>query len=492
MKDLRARHFGLPRIFLLVGLVFALCTGTARAVEVVSDPLVEANTLQALVRDAEAAAKRIQIINNQIAQLIQLRNTFAAVSHGNLAALGNLVPELGALGVTVPLGEDTTALIRAFGGAAADLGATATLTQDVLRTDQFFAPTANDFRAVMLNQAAVSAAAAKAAAQAALTSNTERLTHLNTLRHGLGTTPDVKASTDATARLAGEQATAQAQTNQLLALLLLQNAQTATTTAREQQMWRCSAEALVAEAKAAAAAAANGTVTLVTNRVSAVNCASPAAAATTTAPPSGDTGSVASGSGAASPVSGDGTALATMLGTSWGQAAADNASALGVNPAALAATCVLESNCQANPGGTGTISGAFQMSNGTYAQTVSEVSASNPDVAARITTKNDPASQAITASQYLLDGAQSLRAAGISSPTTLDVRGYYQFGPANGAGLAMAPGNQLMTTALTGLSARTLAANNISSETTVGQWRASVTSKIGAAASQPVLLGSPT
>ena len=481
----------MPRIFLLIGLAFALCTGTARAVDVVSDPLVEANTLQSLVRDAEAAAKRIQIINNQIAQLIQLRNTFAAVSHGNLAALGNLVPELGALGVTLPLGEDTTALIRAFGGAAGDLGATATLTQDLLRTDQFFAPSANDFRAVMLNQAAVSAAAAKAAAQTALTSNTERLTHLNTLRNGLGTTTDVKAAADATARLAGEQATAQAQTNQLLALLLLQNAQTATTTAREQQMWRCSAEALVAEAKAAAAAAANGTVTLVTNRASAVNCA-PAAAATTTAPPSGGTGSVASGSGAASPVSGDGTALATMLGTSWGQAAADNASALGVNPAALAATCVLESNCQANPGGTGTISGAFQMSNGTYAQTVSEVSASNPDVAARITTKNDPASQAITASQYLLDGAQSLRAAGISSPTTLDVRGYYQFGPANGAGLAMAPGNQLMTTALTGLSARTLAANNITSETTVGQWRASVTSKIGAAASQPVLLGSPT
>ena len=47
-------------------------------------------------------------------------------------------------------------------------------------------------------------------------------------------------------------------------------------------------------------------------------------------------------------------------------------------------------------------------------------------------------------------------------------------------------------TALTGLSARTLAANNITSDTTVGQWRASVTSKIGAAASQPVLLGSPT
>ena len=86
-----------------------------------------------------------------------------------------------------------------------------------------------------------------------------------------------------------------------------------------------------------------------------------------------------------------------MLGTSWGQTAADNATALGVNPAALAATCVLESNCQANPGGTGTISGAFQTSNGTYAQTVREVSASNPDHAGQITTQNGTASQAITA-----------------------------------------------------------------------------------------------
>ena len=95
-----------------------------------------------------------------------------------------------------------------------------------------------------------------------------------------------------------------------------------------------------------------------------------------------------------------------MLNTSWGQTAANNATALGVNPAALAATCVMESNCQSNPGGTGTISGTFQMSNSTYAQTVSEVSASNPDLASQITTKNDPASQSILASQYLLDGAQ--------------------------------------------------------------------------------------
>ncbi len=347
----------------------------------------------------------------------------------------------------------------------------------------------------MLNQAAVSAAAAKAAAETSLNSSAQRLTYLNTLRNGLGSTADVKAATDANARLAGEQATAQAQTNQLLALLLLQNAQAATTAAEEQQIWRCSAEALVAQAKAAAAAAASGTVTLISASAPAMNCGttqSPAGTTTTVSASSNSPGTLTGRAGTASSVSNDGTALATMLSTSWGQTAADNATALGVNPAALAATCVLESNCQANPGGTGTISGAFQMSNGTYAQTVSEVSASNPDLAGQLTSKNDPASQSIAASRYLLDGAQNLQASGIANPTTLDVRGYYQFGPANGADIAVAADNQLMVATLTGLSARTLAANNITSGTTVGQWRASVTNKIGATASQPVLLGSPT
>ena len=226
-------------------------------------------------------------------------------------------------------------------------------------------------------------------------------------------------------------------------------------------MWRCSAEALVAEAKAAAAAAASGTVTLISASAPAMNCGvtqSPSGTTAAVSAASNSTGTLTGGAGTASSVSGDGTALATMLSTSWGQTAADNATALGVNPAALAATCVLESNCQANPGGTGTISGAFQMSNGTYAQTVSEVSASNPDLAGQITTKNDPASQSITASQYLLDGAQNLRPPAspirrAGRPRLLPVRPGERR-----ADLAVATGQSTHDCdALTGLSARTLA-----------------------------------
>jgi len=188
-------------------------------------------------------------------------------------------------------------------------------------------------------------------------------------------------------------------------------------------------------------------------------------------------------------VAGGSTALGTMMAQSWGQTAANNATALGVSPSALAATCVLESNCSANVGGTGTISGAFQMSNGTYAETVAAVKASNPDLASQIGSKNDPASQSIAAAQYLKQGALSLQNADVPNPTTLDVRGYYQFGPGNAASIARASDNQLMAATLTGLPSSALAGNNITSTTTVGQWRQSVSSKIGDAALQPVLTG---
>ena len=43
---------------------------------------------------------------------------------------------------------------------------------------------------------------------------------------------------------------------------------------------------------------------------------------------------------------GDSIALSTMMGTDWGSTAIANAQSVGVNPSALAATCVLESGCQ--------------------------------------------------------------------------------------------------------------------------------------------------
>ena len=469
-----------------------LAAGAARAQVIVSDPLTEANTLQSLVKEVVAATKRVEIINNQIIQIQHLIETVNAVAHGNVAALSSLTPELGALGLISPIGTDTADLVQAISGLASSAGATGLLAQQIMATDRYYAPSASDFRAIALNQASAALAQQKALAQLALDSNTRRLTELTTLRNQLGSTADVKAAADATARLTGEQATTQAQTNQLIAAQMLQTVQSATARAREEQAWRCSAEAFVAQAKAAAEAANAGAVTL-------ISTASAASASCTTTSGSGTTATVIASSStvgtavvSSSATPDDGTTLGRMMARPWGQTAASNATALGVNPTALAATCVLESGCSANVGGTGTISGAFQMSNGTYAETVSAVQASNPYLASQITSKNDPASQSIAAAQYLKQGARALQAADIANPTTLDVRGYYQFGPANAASIAQAPDNQLMAPTLTGLSSATLAANNITSTTTVGQWRQTVTSKIGAAASQSVLLEGQT
>lgn len=461
--------------------------GVAQAQWIVSDPAVETTTnaqlLQSVAQDALKVAHQVEMINNQIEQIVHLRNTLAAVSHGNLAALADVMPELGSFGLTSPLGSDMGGAIKAMSGLGADLGRTQALTQNVLQSDQYFASTAGDFRALSMNSTASGLAAQKAMIQTLLTASGQRLTSLTALRNNLSSTPDVKAATDAGARLAGEQATAQEHTNQLLAMQGLARVQAATSQAQEQQIWRCASEQLVAQSRAAAASAGAGTVALVSDTGSAACTAQGVTQAIATT-------SNAAGTLTSAPLSTlNTTTLLTMTNQSWGQQAANNAAAIGVNPTALAATCVIESGCRANPGGSGTISGAFQMSNGTYAQTVSEIQASNPNAAAQITTKDDPASQAYAAAQYLKDGATALQRADVASPTVLDVRGYYNFGPGYAAQVATASDNQLMSTVLSGMSSSSLTANGISSNTTVGQWRQGVISKIGDAATQPVLMG---
>jgi len=195
--------------------------------------------------------------------------------------------------------------------------------------------------------------------------------------------------------------------------------------------------------------------------------------------------------------SGDGsgsTVMATMLSQSWGAAAEANAQSLGVNATALAATCVLESNCQ-NLGGTGTINGAFQMSNGTYTAAMAAALQQNPNLAANIVPglagKSDPATQSIAAAEYLRQGALALQANYLPNPTVLDVRGYYQFGPGNASAISRAPDNIALSN-LVPLTAEQYQANRITpGVTTVGQWRTSVTNKVGVSTAQaPVLLAS--
>jgi hypothetical protein len=126
---------------------------------------------------------------------------------------------------------------------------------------------------------------------------------------------------------------------------------------------------------------------------------------------SGTGGSTGTG-GTGGSSAGDSDALGTMLGQSWGAAAVSNAAALGVNPSALAATCVLESGCQ-NVSGSGTVAGAFQMTASTYTAMINAALAQNPGLASQIVPglagQMDPATESIAASEYLLQGARYLR-----------------------------------------------------------------------------------
>ena len=185
----------------------------------------------------------------------------------------------------------------------------------------------------------------------------------------------------------------------------------------------------------------------------------------------------------------DSTALSTMMGTNWGSTAIANAQSVGVNPSALAATCVLESGCQ-NVSTSGA-QGVFQMYPAAFNEGLQTALASNPALASQIVQgsmgMNDPTTEAIAASGYLMQAAQSLQSAGISNPSVLQVRGYYNFGPSNGIALATADPNQTVAAAMPNVSAATLAANGISAGETVAQWQASVAAKIGNAANQSVL-----
>ncbi len=219
----------------------------------------------------------------------------------------------------------------------------------------------------------------------------------------------------------------------------------------------------------------------------------PSGTPTTTDPntptPPTDTGGGGSGDGS------DSTAMTTMMSRSWGAAAEANAQSLGVNGVALAATCVLESNCQ-SVGGTGTINGAFQMSNGTYNDAMAAALKQNPNLAANIVPglagKMDPATESIASAEYLRQGALALQSTGFASnPTVLDVRGYYNFGPAYASAVAQAPNNALVSNTVS-LTPEQYQANGITpGVTTIGQWRDSITAKIGQTAAQaPVLVSS--
>ena len=115
----------------------------------------------------------------------------------------------------------------------------------------------------------------------------------------------------------------------------------------------------------------------------------------------------------------------------------------------------------------------------------------DPSLASRIVSgdsgRMDPVTESIAASGYQIQAVQALQNAGITNPTVLDTRGFYNFGPTNGVALATADPSETMAAAMPNVSAATLVKNGVTPGETVGQWQASIRAKIGNAANQTVL-----
>ncbi len=206
---------------------------------------------------------------------------------------------------------------------------------------------------------------------------------------------------------------------------------------------------------------------------------------------SGGSGSGGSSSGSVS-TGGSGDAYNTMMAQDWGSQASDAASAMGVSATALAATCAMESNCQ-NVGASSSVSnasGAFQMINSTYTADINGALAYDPAIAGSIVSglagKMDPGTEAYAASYELRSDALLLQQNSIASPTVLDTRAVYQFGASVGPDVATAQDSDNLAE-ITGLTPAQLAANGLSTSSTVGQWRQTVISKLGQTAYQTVL-----
>ena len=199
-----------------------------------------------------------------------------------------------------------------------------------------------------------------------------------------------------------------------------------------------------------------------------------------------------SGSSGATAVGGS-KALDLMSSRSWGTQASEAATAVGVNPSALAATCMVESQCQSVNGSASGIRGAFQMLDSTYEWGVTQAISYNSSLAGTIERgvdgSMDAGNQAYSAAAYMRSLAETLQQAGISNPTVLDVRGGYNFGQSYSVAIAQADSSETMGEIMRNASDKVFTQNGITRITTVGEWRTMMSARMGDAATQPVLLG---
>lgn len=173
---------------------------------------------------------------------------------------------------------------------------------------------------------------------------------------------------------------------------------------------------------------------------------------------------------------GTGDAYSTLMSQAYGADAVAAAQAAGINPDTLAAFGQIESHFQNVGNSTSSAEGVWQITDGTWNQYASELGLSEAD-------RSDPAAQAKVASAIISDYASSVSAATGVPATGTQVYGAYMFGTK--AGSAIATASDPSTPLSQFVSAKTLAANNMSGWT-VAQYQQTVASRMGSGASEAV------
>lgn len=433
-------------------------------------PVIDvANIKNQIVEHAETIARWGSQLSAMEAQLQQLMSAYQAIT--NVRDMGSAMAALNMVGIQNPMPINPYAvqnLISGTGGMAGIPSALSGLYTGNASANHVYTPSGSDWRAQDLMTNANSLAGIQALAQHSYQASADRLTQLAGLRVRAQTASDPAEVAQLHAQTAIVQSDIASQRQQLEAVAVMAQTQQAVRAQRTDEQDRRCIEALIAYYQGSGGS----------------GCPAPTAGASVTNVMASGSNLIGAGGGASS--GGATASLGTMEAQSWGQQAADNATGLGVNPNAVAATCVLESGCQNVSARAGsTVNGAFQMTDGTY-QAAMRAAGQSPDLAGKM----DPATQSIAAAQELKSAALNLQQSGIANPTVMDVRGAYNFGQGYGVALTRADDTTPMSSVLSSYSASTLQSNGITpGVTTVGQWRAGISGKLGDAATAPVLLG---
>lgn len=445
---------------LATSVLCALPIHPARALFGTGDIVFDPTNYEQMLLQVKSLADHLAVARAHFEQAEMTYRAFSGVRD-----LGTATYALSSLGIQNPLPVspyDVQALIDGK-GSAGTASRLASLFTNSLGSNAVYTSPGIDWRGQQLVANAASLAGISALSQQSYQAGSDRLIQLKALEARQSIASDPKDVADLHLAVARAQADVSSQQQQFQAVALQAQTQDRVRIQRDEEHERGCIDQLIAYFNRTS----NSTACPTGNQASTMQTVAYNTGATASAYAAGGSGP-----------------LNVMMGQDWGSQAAANATSLGVNPNALAAACVVESNCQ-NVGGAGTVSGPFQMTNATY-QADMRAAGLDPSLAG----KSDPATESLAASQELKSQALALQQAGISNPTVLDTRGGYNFGAGNAVSLARADNGQLMSSVLSGYSPDVLRSNGIDpATTTVGAWRAGITSKLGPAASQPVLLG---